>query len=100
MKSQFQTTIIEKLRRLRIERNMSQAHIARALGISPGQLGNIESYKRSHKYTLKQIYTLSTILGVTIEELFSTEQTKLKHGDVNGTIEQIIRYQDDKEENK
>lgn len=58
MKTDFQNQIILRLKELREEHNISQANMAQLLGISTGQLGNIESYKRAHKYTLKQIMTL------------------------------------------
>lgn len=99
MKTEYQSTIIDKLRNLRESQNHSQASVARILGISPGQLGNIESFKRGHKYTLKQIYSLSQFFGVPIEQIFSEGET-IKKGDVNAVIKQIIKYQDDKEENK
>ncbi len=99
MKTEYQSKIIDKLRRLREEQNHSQASVARMLEISPGQLGNIESIKRGHKYTLKQIYSLSEIFGVTIEQIFSDGE-QIKGGDVNAVINQIIKYQDDKEEHK
>lgn len=99
MKTEYQSRIIDKLRRMREEQNHSQASVARLLGISPGQLGNIESFKRGHKYTLRQIYTLANLFNVPIELVFSEEE-KIKTGDVNAVIRQIIKYQDDKEENQ
>ena len=99
MKTEYQSKLIDKLRNLRETQNHSQASVARILGISPGQLGNIESFKRGHKYTLKQIYSLSQFFGVPIEQIFSEGET-IKDGDVNAVIKQIIRYQDDKEENQ
>lgn len=100
MKTQYQTIVVDKLRKIREENNHSQASVARILGISPGQLGNIESYKQGHKYTLKQIYVLSNLFRVPIEYIFSTPENELEKGNVNGIIEQIIKYQDDKEDDK
>lgn len=88
--------IIDKLRKLREERNISQAKVARELDISPGQLGNIESYKRNHKYTLKQIFILSEFFEVPIEWIFGNLGNQ-KDKDIKSTIQQIIKYQDDKE---
>jgi transcriptional regulator with XRE-family HTH domain len=79
---------------MRDERHLSQAVVARTLGISPGQLGNIESIKRSHKYTLKQIYALSQLFNVSIEDVFNAPYSA-KINDTNEIIEQIIKYQDD-----
>lgn len=98
MKTIYQTAVIDKLRKIREDNNHSQAFVARTLGISPGQLGNIESYKRGHKYTLKQIYVLSNLFNIPIEVIFSSPGHELKEGETKKIIEQIIRYQDDKEE--
>ncbi len=98
MKTEFQQQIIDRLRRLREERNFSQAFVAKSLGISPGQLGNIESYRRSHKYTLKQIYELSRLLNFPLQNIFSDNPGSISD-DVEELIKQIIRYQDDKEKN-
>lgn len=98
MKTEYQQQIIDRLRRLREERNFSQAFVAKCLGISPGQLGNIESYKRGHKYTLKQIYELSILLNFPLQNIFTDNQSSISD-DVEDLIKQIIRYQDDKEKN-
>jgi len=98
MKTDYQQQIIDRLRKIREERNFSQAFVAKSLGISPGQLGNIESYKRSHKYTLKQIYELSKLLNIPLQNIFTENQNSMSE-DVEELIKQIIRYQDDKEKN-
>lgn len=97
MKTRYQTHIIDKLRKLREERNVSQAKVARELEISPGQLGNIESCKRSHKYTLKQIFTLSELFEVPMQRIFDNGGKQLGD-DIKSLIQQIIKYQDDKED--
>ena len=51
-KTKYQQTIIAKLRRLREEKGYSQQKIGYILGLSNGQVGNIESTKQTHKYTL------------------------------------------------
>lgn len=99
MNTEYQTQIIDKLRNLRETQNFSQASVARYLGISPGQLGNIESFKREHKYTLKQIYMLSQFFGISIEQIFSDDDTK-PIDNTESLIKNIIKYQDDKEENQ
>lgn len=99
MKTKFQTLIIDRLRNIRKAHNISQAFVARHLGISHGQIGNIESYKQNHKYTLRQIKELSELFGVTIEQVFSTDELVVEQGNTTNLIEQIIKYQNDKEEN-
>lgn len=98
MKTEYKQHIIDRLRKIREERNFSQAFVAKSLGISPGQLGNIESYKRGHKYTLKQIYELSKLLNFPLQNIFTENQSTMSD-DVEQLIKQIIRYQDDKEKN-
>lgn len=98
MKTKYQLQIIDRLRKIREERNLSQAFVAKHLGISPGQLGNIESYKRSHKYTLKQIYQLSKLLDVSIEDLFAESHNE-QCQNIELLITKIIKYQDDQEKN-
>jgi hypothetical protein len=53
-------------------------------------LGNIESPRRNHKYTLKQIYTLSKLFNVELADIFNVSDA-----DINSIIEKIIKYQDD-----
>lgn len=92
MKTEFQCNIIAKLKSRREELGFSQVSIAMYLRISPGQLGNIESYKRPHKYTLKQISLLCRMLDVDIATLFMPDNVTNKN--MNTLIEQIIRYEE------
>ena len=99
MKTEYQKEVINFLRIERELQNHSQASVARLLGISPGQLGNIESFKHPHKYTLKQVFILSQYYNIPIENIFllNKEQKELNISDF---VKLIIKYQDDKEENK
>lgn len=95
MKTEFQCNIIAKLKSRREELGFSQASIALYLGISPGQLGNIESYKRPHKYTLKQLVLLCKKLDIDITTLFINEDKRSEN--LNTLIGQIIRYEENEE---
>ena len=64
MKTAFQYEVISRLKKLREERNYTQASIAKLLEISPGQLGNIESIKQEHKFTLAQILKICDELNI------------------------------------
>ena len=58
-KTDYQLKIINIFKELRQNQNMTQALVSDLLGInSYGQVGNIESPKFPHKYTLKQISVL------------------------------------------
>ena len=91
MKTAFQYEVISRLKKLREEKNYTQASIAKLLEISPGQLGNIESIKQEHKFTLAQILRICDELNVSIESIFLPEKEDVKTREV---IEAIIKYQE------
>lgn len=92
MKTPFQYEIISRLKKAREDKNFTQASIAKHLGISPGQLGNIESYKQCHKFTLAQIMKICDLLEVDIVEILLPKGGKnINPKDV---IEVIVKYQD------
>lgn len=91
MKTEFQYEVISRLKKLREEKNYTQASLAKLLEISPGQLGNIESIKQEHKFTLAQILKICDELGVSIESMFLPDREEVKTRDV---IEAIIKYQE------
>lgn len=92
MKTHFQYEIISRLKKAREDKNFTQASVAKQLGISPGQLGNIESYKQEHKFTLAQILKICDLLEISIEEILLPE----KKGEVSTreVIDVIVRYQE------
>ena len=95
MKTPFQYEIISRLKKAREDKNYSQASLAKLLEISPGQLGNIESYKQDHKFTLAQILKICDALEISIENIFLPERGEVNTREV---IEAIIKYQEKIEE--
>ena len=91
MKTTFQYEVISRLKKLREDKNYTQASLAKLLEISPGQLGNIESIKQEHKFTLAQILRICDELNVSIESIFLPEKEDVKTREV---IEAIIKYQE------
>ena len=58
----------DKLKQLRIERNLTQADVANAIGVSPATIGNYEQGTRQPKN--KEMWQkLSDFLGVSVDEL-------------------------------
>lgn len=96
MKTKYQNQVIARLKSLREKNGFSQLDIASFLGISSGQLGNIESYKRPHKYTLKQIYQLCTKFGIEIPQVFGVPQHEAPTS-LTEIIKLIIKYQENEE---
>ena len=79
MKSDYQQQVISRIRVLRERKGVTQLSLANMLGISPGQMGNIDSCKQPHKYTIKQIMTICDMLGIGIEDvLFPDDQCTQK----------------------
>ena len=95
MKSDYQQQVISRIRVLRERKGVTQLSLANMLGISPGQMGNIDSCKQPHKYTIKQIMTICDMLGIGIEDvLFPDDQCTKKTYSVKDVVNAIIRYQD------
>lgn len=90
-----QDRIIQTIKKLRIEEGISQSKISEILGISRGQVGNIESPVYPHKYTLKQIDTLCKALNYPIEKLFlpDTEISPVCSKVINDLIKSIVKYE-------
>lgn len=91
-KTEYQQAIITKLRKLREERGYSQQCIAAILGLSNGQVGNIESSKQTHKYTLSQIKTLCDEFNIRIEQIFLEEDDYKNNNIIDLLIKKIIKY--------
>jgi transcriptional regulator with XRE-family HTH domain len=94
-KSEYQNFIINKIRRLREERQYSQEKIATLLGLSNGHIGNIESTRKEHKYTLKHIFKICQEFNYPIEQIFLEEEDYLTSVDiVSNIIMKIIMYEE------
>lgn len=93
MKSDYQNTIIDKVRVLRLSHHYSQRDVSAILNISSGQIGNIESPTKSHKYTLAQLSVLCDAFGVNITDLFLDNTVDLTQEEVvRKLIDNIIEY--------
>lgn len=92
MKSDYQQLIINKLKKLREHNNYSQQKLGIILGISNGQVGNIESPNKTHKYTLKQIATLCKLFNIRIEQLFLDDNDFNNDNIIDTLISKIIAY--------
>lgn len=91
----YQDKVIQSIKKLRTEKGISQAKLSEILGISRGQIGNIENPKYSHKYTLKQIDTICKYLNYPIEKIFLPEVKIAPECSeaVDVVISSIIKYE-------
>lgn len=95
MKSEYQNYIINRIRQLREERGYTQGKVASIIGISNGQMGNIESHKTSHKYTLAHIQRICREFKLPIEQVFLENEDFARNTDlINLLIEKIVKYEE------
>lgn len=92
---EYQDRVIQTIKRIRLEKNISQAKLSELLGISRGQIGNIENPNYTHKYTLKQIVTICKHLDYPIEKIFIPEKTIAPEcsSAINTLMERVVRYE-------
>ncbi len=94
MKTEYQNIIIRRIKVLREQQGLSQAQLAMHLGISYGQMGNIESIRQNHKYTLDQINSICKLLKIPIEQIFLTDDDFEGNAEIiNKLITNIIKYE-------
>ena len=91
----YQDKIIQRIKKLRTDKGISQAKLSEVLGISRGQMSNIENPKYPHKYTLKQIDTLCKALNYPIEKIFlpKKEIAPVCSEVVSELIKSIVSYE-------
>ncbi|MDE6495049.1 MAG: helix-turn-helix domain-containing protein [Duncaniella sp.] len=91
IKTEYQNEVINRIRQLRRENEVSQVQLANLIEVSHGQIGNIESPKFRHKYTLKQLYCISQHFNVALSYLLTGSYREL---DSENLIKAIIKYEE------
>ena len=61
--------VIEKVRQLRNQKNISQAELAFSIGVSVGFIGKVESLKYNTKYNLNHLNSIAKALNISPKEL-------------------------------
>lgn len=91
----FQDVIIQRIKKLRENEGITQAKLSEILGISRGQLSNIENPNYPHKYTIRQIEKLCDTVKYPIEKIFipEIEITPECSRVIKEMIESVIRYE-------
>ncbi len=88
-KSSNQLKVVNRVRDLRISKDISQIKIANLLDVSNGYVGNVESPKFQHKYTLKQLWVLSKYFNVSLDYLLTGNNKELSKEEL---INKLISY--------
>ena len=91
----YQDKIIQRIKKLREDNGISQAKLSEILGISRGQVSNIENPNYSHKYTMKQIDTICKHLDYPVEKIFlpNVKIAPECSEAVDAVISSIIKYE-------
>ena len=69
-KSEIELFIINRVREMRINLNISQADLAHKLELSVGFIGHVESSKHRAKYNLNHINKLAKIFNCSFQDFF------------------------------
>lgn len=69
-KSKFELSVIDRIRQLRIQRNLSQDDLAAFLNTSRGFIGQVESPNSPSKYNLNHINKLAQELDCSPKDFF------------------------------
>lgn len=83
-KTELQMKVIDRVKELRTQHSLSQQQLASILDITNGQVGNIESLKYSHKYTLRQLSKIAKHFAIPVDTFF------LKKGETALNTEECI----------
>lgn len=94
MKTDYQQQVINRIKFIRESKGLSQLAFSKLLDISPGQMGNIDSCKQPHKYTLKQILKICDFLQIRVEDIFFANNEKCRVYSTRDVMNAIIKYQD------
>jgi transcriptional regulator, XRE family len=73
MLTKIEHFVIDRVRKLRIEKNISQAELALSIGVSIGFIGKVESLKYNSKYNLNHINNIAKALNISPKELLPEE---------------------------
>lgn len=91
--SEIDLYLINKVREIRVAKNISQLKLAVAIGLSEGTIGNIENLKQRAKYNIRHINLLAKALKCNPSDLLP--EKPLKNDLIIAKIK-IIRNKKDK----
>ncbi|WP_281225475.1 helix-turn-helix domain-containing protein [Flavobacterium aquiphilum] len=82
--SELDFYLIERIRELRINSNLSQVALAQKIGVSEGYIGNIENHKQSKKYNIRMLariavaLELKSYLDLFPEKIYTNDLVRIK----------------------
>lgn len=79
-KTDSQILVINRVKKLRVDKNISQQQLALIIDATSGTIGNIESLKYPNKYTLTQLNIMAHHFNVPIESFFKDDDESVNIG--------------------
>jgi len=74
MLSKIDLYVIDKVREIRTQKNISQAELAHRIEVSQGFIGKVESLKYEAKYNLNHLNKIAEALEISPKELLPQEK--------------------------
>ena len=69
MLTKIETFVIDKVKKIRIEKGISQAELASLINVSIGFIGKVKSFKYDTKYNLNHINSIAKALNISPKDL-------------------------------
>lgn len=95
-KTDNQILILNRIKQMRVDRGYSQQRMADLLNVTNGQIGNIESLRQPHKYTLAQMKRICDEFKISIAELL-TDKAQCNCDEL---VDAIVKYEESNVEKK
>lgn len=76
VKSDIDLYVINKVREMRMHKNLSQSELAAELNVSNGFVGQVESSRSPTKYNLYQLNQLAILFSCSIKDFIPDEPFK------------------------
>lgn len=73
MKAPIELYVIEKVREIRMQQNISQSMLAYGIGVTSGFIGQVESPKYPAKYNLNHLNELAKYLNCSLFDFLPKE---------------------------
>lgn len=84
----YQSEIIQRVKKIREDHDISQIKLADILNVSRGLIANVESPRYPHKYTLKQLKIFCDYVAMPLQLLFFKDEEV----SIEELLDRIISY--------
>ena len=97
--TELEFLIIERIKRIRIEKGLSKMELSEAIGVSNSFVGKVESLSHPDKYSFKHLYKISKVFEIkSVRELIPKEIPR--YGDIEIIYEMVPKKNKDGSQSK